>query len=824
MKTLFQDIRYGWRMLAKSPISTFIVVLTLALGIGANTFVFSFINGYLLRPLAVPEPGRIAVLAAHQAGDSPFLMAFSYPDFVDFRKQAASFADLYLYDISLSGISADNKAEQFVYSHVSGNFFSALGIKPLLGRLISPDEENQPGKQPSMVLGYAFWQKRFGGDPHVIGKQVRVNGQPATIVGVVPKDFNGAYFILDMDAYMPLGAADLVAQVSQNPLTDRGTRIFRVGARLKPGVSFSQAQASINVIADRLAREYPATDKKVTVAVYREQLARPTPLPNNVVPITAGFFLMLAALLLLLACMNVANIALVRATVRQREMALRAALGAKRSRLVRQTLTESLLLGLLGGLGGVLLGLWFSPGKVSTIPGLNLPVNLDLSFDWRVFAYSLAAAIFTGLFVGAWPAVRASRLDLNTILQEGGRGDSARGHHRVRNFLVAAQIAGSLLLLIIAGLAVRSVQRAGTMNLGFDPTHLLNVLVDPQQIGYGEAQTTEFYRRLKTRVLALPGVQSASLAYGIPMGDLANANLCTIEVNGQAAANGQPAPSLLFNNVDPDYFQTLRVPLLRGRAFTAFDTASAPPVAIVNQTMAERFWPGQDPIGRRFTIHNIGQPAQTVQIVGLAGNGKYAFIGEEPTPFFYVPLAQNYTSMRTLQIRTAVPPDKMLAQVRREVHALAPDLPIIKAEPMEQSLNGTNGLQGFRMAASIAAVLGALGLVLACVGVYGVVSFAAAQRTREIGIRMALGGTARDVVRLVLRQGVFMVAAGLLAGLLVSWGVSHLIARFLFGLSPSDPLTYVSVIVLLAAVAFFACWLPARRATRVDPGIALRYE
>lgn len=654
MQTLWQDIRYGWRMLAKAPLATFIVALTLALGIGANTYVFSIINGYLLRPLPVPEPGRIAVLAAQQAGNSPFLYLFSYPDFVDFRKQAVSFADLFVYGIDLGGLSADNKADQFLYSRVSGNYFSGLGVKPLLGRLILPEEENQPGKQPVLVLGYSYWQKRFAGDPRVLGKQVLVNGQSATIVGVAPKEFHGTYFPIDMDAYMPLGNVDFAG--ARNALTDRNNRNFFAIGRLKPGVSFSQAQASINVIAARLANQYPSTDKNVTVQIYREQLARPRPMGSNLVPIIAGFFLFLAALLLLLACMNVANIVLARATVRQREMGLRAALGAGSSRLIRQTLTETLLLGLLGGAGGVLLGLWVNPGQVTAMPGLSLPINVDLRFDWHVFSYALAGALFTGMFVGLWPAIRASRVDLNAVLQEGGRGDSGAGRHRVRNFLVAAQVAGSLTLLVIAGLFVRAVQHAGKVNFGFDPDHVLNVTVDPHQIGYDQARTTEFYRQLKARALAIPGVQSASVAYGIPMGNVNIVNSASVTMEGHQLPNGQPPPSIFYNNVDSSYFQTMRVPLLRGRLFTDFDNESAPLVAIVNQTMAGRFWPKEDPVGKRFTVSNIGKPAQVVQVVGMAADGKYAFIAEEPTPFFYVPLAQNYTSMRALQIRSSIPP------------------------------------------------------------------------------------------------------------------------------------------------------------------------
>jgi predicted permease len=824
MGTLLQDVRYGWRMLCKSPVATGIVALTLALGIGANTYIFSMINGYLLRPLAVPDPGRLAVLAAHQTGNSPFLYMFSYPDFVDFRKQAASFADLFIYDISLGGLSADKKADQFLFSHVSGNYFSGLGVKPLIGRLILPEEENEPGKPPVMVLGYSFWQKRFGGDPRVVGKQVRVNGQSATIVGVVPREFHGTYFIIDMDAYMTLGSADMIAQSTKNPLVDRSSRILRVLGRLKPGVSFSQAQASLNVIAGRLATQYPATDKNVTVQIYREQLARPQPLGSNLIPIIAGFFLFLAALLLLLACMNVANIVLARATVRQREMGLRAALGAGRGRLIRQTLTETVLLGLLGGAGGVLIGLWVNPGKLDAIPGLDLPVKIDFSFDWRVFAYSFAAALFTGIFIGVWPALRASRVDLNTMLQKGGRANSGTGRHRVRNFLVAAQVAGSLMLLIIAGLFVRSVQHTGSMNLGFNPDHVLNITMDPNQIGHSQTRATEFYKRLKASVLAMPGVQSASLAFGVPMGNVGVVNMCTLTVENHPLPKDQPPPSIFFNNIDSGYFETMRVPLLRGRVFTDFDSESAPLVAIVNQTMADRFWPKEDPIGKRFTVNNIGEPSQVVQIVGLAANGKYAFIAESPTPFFYVPQAQNYTSMRTLQIRSSVPPKTLIAQVRNEVRSLAPDLPIIEAKPMEQVIAGTNGMQVFQTGALLAAILGGIGLILASVGVYGVVSFASVQRTREIGIRMALGGTARDVMRLVLKQGVRMVIVGLAVGLLAAWGLTRVMTSLLIGVSPRDPLTYATVVIVLSAVALLACWIPARRATRVDPGIALRYE
>src|SRR3984957_5694736 len=431
MGMLLQDIRYGWRMLAKTPGLTLVVVVTLALGIGATALIFSFVNGFLLRPMPVPHPEQIAVLAANQKGDSPFLYSFSYPEFVDFRKQAASFADLVGYILARPGLSADGRVDQVLASYVTGNYFSVLGVKPALGRLILGSEENQPSEQPVVVLGYSYWQKRFGGDAGVIGKRVRVNGSQATIIGVVPKQFLGAISVVEMDMYMPWSNAASIEQGSSNPETDRSARTVRVLGRLKHDVSFSQAQASIDVIASRLAKQYPSTDGNITVRVYRERLARPAPLGNNMVALIASFFLILGALLLMLACMNVANVLLARATGRQREMGLRAALGAGRSRLIRQMLTETLLLGLLGGLLGVILGEWANPGNVSNIASssTSVPVRLDFSFDWHVFAYSFVAALFAGAFVGLWPALRASRTDLNSILQGGPGETSGKGRH-----------------------------------------------------------------------------------------------------------------------------------------------------------------------------------------------------------------------------------------------------------------------------------------------------------------------------------------------------------------------------------------------------------
>jgi predicted permease len=825
MRTLAQDIHYGCRMLAKAPGLTAIVAATLALGIAANAVIFSVVNGYLLRPLPVPHPEQIAFLAAQQKGSSPLLFSFSHPDFLDFRAQTAPFADLFGFMPVLPGLSADGKADQLFATYVTGNYFTALNVQPLLGRLILPDEENQPGKAASMVLGYSYWQKRFRGDPHVVGKQVRLNGKPAMIVGVVPKQFLGTLSIVELDGYLPLSSGGALDEDFAGLMQTRDARVMRVMARLKPGVSFAKAQASVNVIAERLAKQYPASDKNITVRVYREQLARPQPLGDNVVAVMAGFFMILAALVLLLACMNVANVLLARATLRRREMALRAALGASRGRLIRQLLTESLLLGLLGGVGGIIVGNWLNPGDVSKFISANLPVHLDLSFDWHVFAYAFGATLCSGIVIGLWPAWGASRTDLHGVLQEGGRSDTTgSGRHRLRNFLVAAQVAGSLVLLVIAGLLVRSLQHAGNVHLGFDPSHVLNVTMDPHQIGYDEKQQRDFYRQLEARVRQFPGVQSASLAFGVPMGNLNIVNAGSVSIQGHPIAPGQQAPTVFFNNVDSDYLNTMRVSILRGRSFTESDNEKAPRVAVVNQVMAETYWPHEDPIGKWFTLKPLSAPAQTMQVVGLMANGKYATIFEDPTAFFYVPLAQNFVSMQTLQLRSAIAPETLIAPVRNEIRRLAPDLPIIDAAPMQKAVDGANGMQIFQIGAYFAAGIGGLGLFLAVLGVYGVVSFAAAQRTREIGIRMALGGSERDVLRLVLRQGVGMVLIGLLVGVVAALALTRVMTRFLLDVSPSDPLTYVTVALCLSAIALLACWIPARRATHVDPGIALRYE
>jgi predicted permease len=816
-----QDIRYALRMLAKSPMLTVIVILTLALGIGANTAIFGVVNGLLLRPLPVPSPNQIMVLAGKLPGDTLGIYTLSYPELTDFRKQSDIFSDIFASRPELGGLSIDGKPNQFFYSRVTGNFFSALGLQPAVGRLFLPAEGESGGRDPYIVLGYSYWQKRFGGDATIIGKQALIDGEEATVIGVAPKGFRGTQFALDFDGYVPLNMMPPADAASF--WSDRTARSLIVMGRLKPGVSLAKAQSSTNVITGRLAEQYPATDKGVEVKIVPERFARPQPFVNNdnIVPFIAGLFLLLAGLVLLLACMNVANILLVRATIRQREMAIRAAMGASRARLVRQLLTESIVLALFGGVGGLVLGQWASGAIAALLPPSRFPVGLDFSFDWRVFAYGMAAASVTGIVMGVWPALRGGGPDVNAVLHSGGRSDTAGvSRHRVRNVLVVAQVAGSLVLLIVAGLFVRTLLRAQHAYLGFNADHVLNLTLDPAEVGFDDTRTKTFYRDLEARVRALPGVESASLAFGVPMGTVNDGSMVYIE--GHILPPGQQPPVVIYNHVDPPYFDTMQVPLLRGRAFRESDDEHAPLVAIVDQAMAHQFWPDEDPIGKRFSLKSANGP--WAEVVGVAANGKYVFVGWDNVPYFFVPLAQNSTNLRTLQLRTSVPPETLVAEVQSQVRAMVPNMPVSDVETMRHSLSGGNGLFIFHVGAVLAAGLGLLGLTLAVVGVYGVVSFAASQRTREIGIRMALGASRLDILRMVLRQGLVLVIAGVVSGVVLAWALTRSMATLLLGVSPTDALTFLSATLLLAGIGLWACYAPARRAMQLDPMNALRYE
>lgn len=822
MRNFLKDVRFALRTLARNPGFAVIAVVTLALGMAVNTTLFSVVNGFLLRPLPVAHPEEITVFALKQAA-SGGTYRFSYSEYEDLRDQTGSFSDVFAYRISLAALSVDHRSDHAIISRVSSNYFSALGIKPAYGRLILPTEGLTPGADPILVLGYSYWRRRFAANPNIVGQKVELNDHAFTVVGVAPAEFRGTYSVLDMDAFIPFSAE--TGEDPDNPVqkawTSRIIRNLTIMGRLKSGVSIKQAQASINVVAERIAQAHPDAEKGISVQIFPEKLARPEPDPENPIPAAAIAFMCLAALVLLVACFNIANVLLVRATVRQREMAIRAALGAGQGRLVRQYLTESLLLALFGGGAGLLLAAWAAGFLGSLSLGTDLPIKLDFHPDSRVYFYSLGAVLLTGLLVGIVPALRVARTNVSSVLHEGGRGSSSGPRRQLaRNALVVAQVAGSLVLLIVAGLFIRSLDKAQKINLGFNPDHVLDLSVDVEQVGYKEAQARQAYREMDDRIRALPGVQSVAQAFTVPMGYIGAGD--RVWIQDHPYEPGQQPADVSYDMVTPGYLDTLQIPLLHGRKFSDADKEKAPAVAIINQTMAKKFWPNEDALGKFFGTKGPNGPF--IEVVGITQDGKYQNVTEDPQPFFYLPLEQSYVSLRTIHVRTTVPPDSLALQIESLIHDVVPDVPITQVKTMTEALQGANGFFLFRFGVQLTSTMGLLGLILAVVGIYSVVSYAAAQRTQEIGIRIAMGASPRDILNMVLRQGLTTVGIGLGAGLLLALAGTRVMSGLFVGVKATDPLTFAVVVCLLTAIALSACWIPARRATRIDPLVALRYE
>jgi predicted permease len=823
IETLLQDIRYGFRMLRKSPGFTAVAVLTLALGIGANTAIFSIVDCLVLRPLPVEHPGEVVFLTSARKGNGP-RTAFSYPDFSDIQKQTANvFSDVSAFGMFLTdGLAVNGQSLPMWSSYVTGDFFGLLGLKPALGRLILPSEGSVAGADPVVVLSYAYWQSRFNGNPGVIGKKASINGVPVTIIGVAPAGFHGLVSVMDFQGYIPLRMAATLKDVPKDFLAARDNAGIGLIARLRTGVSLQQAQTALNVVAQRLSQQYPTADGKMTLKALHLGPAGLMVDPTNpeILPFVGAVFLTLAALVLVLACMNIANLSLVRAASRQREMAMRTALGARRARLVRQLLTESLLLALLGCAAGIILGLGGSTAFSSIHLHTSLPIILDFHLDWRVFAYALGAAILTGVLVGIMPGLRAARSDVNEILHEGGRTSTAGGHG-LRSALVAAEVGGSLMLLIVAGLFVRSLEKAQHTNLGFDPNQVLNLTIDPHEAGYNETQAREFLRTLLDRTRSLPGVQSVSLAASVPMA-YGGSNGATLKIDGYQPAKDQENPTAGYNAISSGYFETMHISLLRGREIRDSDSQNSQRVAVIDQTMANRYWRGQDPIGRRFSTRD--DPSHPIEVIGIAKNAVENQIFWPDEPFLYVPFSQFYQPVATLQLRSAGAPEAMARETTGLIHSLEPAMPVYDVQSMTTALDTLNGFLMFRFAAVLAASLGILGLILAVVGVYGVISYGASQRTHEIGIRLALGAQPGQILKMIFRQGFLIVGAGVLAGVLAAAALARLVVNLLFGVPPDDPLTYMTASALLVVVALLACYIPAQRAMRVDPMVALRHE
>jgi macrolide transport system ATP-binding/permease protein len=820
IETFLQDVRFGFRMLRKNFGFASIAVLTLGLGIGANTAIFSMVNSFLLRPLPIKNPEQLTVLAM-QLKKGELQTGFSHPEFEDLQKQSSSvFSDVIALSLNVGGLTLNGKTEPIIVYDVSGNFFAALGVRPLLGRFILPEEGSFTAVNPVIVLGYSFWQTRFGSDLSIVGKTVLYNGRPVTVIGITPREFHGVSALVDIQGYLPLGMLQADSSYEQDTPTNRGYRNLAVYARLAKGVALPAAQSALDVIGDRLAKENPKTEEGMTISVFPERFSRPGPDPDRPVLKVSVLFLVLAALVLVLACVNIANFLLVRATTRQREMAIRTALGGTRLRLIRQLLTESVLLALCGGIAGILFGLAGS-NVLSSIGhlGTALPVLLDFHLDWRVFGYAFGAALVTGLVVGIVPALRGSRRGVIEAIRDGGRTMTGSRSH-LRSALVVAQVGGSLMLLIVAGLMIRSLTHAQRSDLGFDPRHVLNLTLDPNEIGYNKQQGLQFYTRLLERIESMPGVEAAGVAFSVPMGYYNNTDW--VEVPGYEVPHGEAQPVVGCNAVTPAYFRTMGIALLEGRDFTKADVENSAWVAIVNETMARKFWPNQSAIGHEFKV--ASDHVHSLRVVGVVKNSRTLGMVGPIREYFYQPFAQEYTSLAVLQVRSTFAPETMTASIRQQVASLAPSMPVFDVHTMLQALYTINGFFLFQLAAALAGILGALGLVLALVGVSGVISFSVSQRTNEIGIRMAMGAAQASILRMILRQGVWIISAGLISGIALALTISRLVSGFIAGVSPYDPLTYVNVTALLCVVALLACYFPARRATRVDPMIALRYE
>ena len=828
IETIWQDLRYGARMLRKSPGFTIVAVLTLALGIGANTAIFSMVDWLVFQQLPVKDPKALTYLGFALGGPSHNDHQFSFPEYREITQQAGAeldgmsamaFGGQAGGQSGPDGLTFQGKTLPVQTCFVTENFFSMLGLRPALGRFFSPEEGRSAGADPVVVLAWEYWQSRFQGDHEIIGKNVAINGHSVTIIGVGPNNFVGLIPALHMQAFLPLGMLVIDAGTPVDFLAKADARPLMIIARLEHGRTPERVRPALNVIGQHLLARYPRPEEK-TNGMRAVPLRPPVIANGEGRPLVqaAAMFLTLGVLVLLLACINVANLLLVRATARQGEMAVRAALGAARARLVRQLLTESLLLAILGCVAGIATGLVATHFLTSVRFPTPLPLSFDFRFSWLVFAGALSAALVSSLVVGVAPALRVARTNLNAVLHETGRSSTSR-RQRLRNVLVTLQVAGSLSLLIVAGLFARSLQAAENADLGFDPHHVTNLTLDPAQIGYPQAKGQQFYQDLLQRVRALSGVEAASMASMVPMGDTQFGG--PIDVPGIEPVKGQPRPTALFNAVTPGYFQTLRIPLLRGRDLEDRDAATAPHVAIINQAMAEKYWPGQDPVGRQFSASD--DPKHPIRIVGVARNFRMIDPYSPIEPVYFLPLAQHYFPTMTLHIRAQTADVGIARAVLPLVDSLAPAMPVY-AGSMTQALNGLNGLFLFQLAAVLTGILGSLGLVLAVIGVYGVMSYSVTQRKHEIGVRMALGAQRRQILRTVGLQGLWVVSAGLSLGLLIAAGISQLVRDFVIGISALDGVTYVGVSLLLAAAAMAACYVPARRATQVDPMLALRNE
>ncbi len=802
METLLKDIQYGFRSLLKRPGFTAVAVITLALGIGANSAIFSVVNAVLLRPLPFPESENLVQFDGVNAHAGITQSNMSVPDFADWQSQNQVFEQMAGFVTGGSLLVSGEETERVRATGVTGDFFTLLRVSAAQGRALQPDDARK-GNDSGVVLSYGLWQRRFGSDPNIVGSKVKVSGEDGIVVGVMPKGFD---YPERSELWVPF-PLDPVAERRDN-------RYLNVIARLKPGVPIVQAQAQMDAINLRLAQSYVETNSSWTV--------RLTGMQERLVGAMRSSLLVLlgaVAFVLLIACANVANLLLARATVRQKEIAVRAALGASRFRIIRQLLTESVLLSLIGGGIGLLLSLWLTKLLIALSPP-NSPRFDEIRPDARVFAFTLALTVITGLVFGLAPALQAARVDLNERLKEAGRNAGGGGHNRLRSLMMVSEIALSFMLLVGAGLLIKSFMHLRDVSPGFNPANVLSVRVAIPSAKYGQGEPrTNVLRQLEEHIESLPGVQSAGAVLSLPLGG------DTFNVGRSYIREGRPATPEESRNASylvatPNYFQTLNIPLLSGRGLTDQDTEQAAKVVVVNESMARQLWPGESPLGKRITIWRDEKFPR--EIVGVVGDTR-ASLDTEAGSQMYVPYAQdaNWTGM-SLVIRTNTAPTSLTAGVRNEIRSVDKGIAVFNVKTMDDVLAISVGPR--RTPMLLLTAFAGVALLLAMIGIYGVTSYHVTQRTQEIGIRMALGAQMKDVLKLILQGGIVLALIGIALGLAGAFALTRLLDSLLFGVKPTDVVTFIVVSLCLLATALLACYLPARKATKVDPLKALRYE
>jgi len=807
MDTLLQDIRYALRWLRRAPGFTLVAVLTIGLSIGMNTTAFTWIENMLLRPLpAVPRSDQLVSL--NTGGPGGDIWSVSYPNYRDWRDGSRGFEGLAAYSITEMSLRTTGPSQRVWGVAASGNYFDVLRVRPLLGRAFRPEEEAQAA--PVVVISHGLWRRAFAGDSGVVGRRVLLNGHDFTVIGVAPPRFAGTMVGLRFDLWFPVTLYEQLSQYSE-VLASRGSNFLIEGiARLRPGITIEQASQDVNAVHRRLAATY-AADSNTTVLVRWSSQAGAM---SQFRPVASVLF-EVTAVVLFIACGNLANILLARATARRREIGIRLAVGAGRGRLVRQLLTESLVLAFCGGLLGVFFAFWAKDTMQAFVPATPYPVGMEMTIDGRVLGVAALVTLCASLFFGLAPALQATRVDHVSALREAAASGVAR-RSRLQSALIASQVAFSLVALVCAGLFVRGLQRAQSIDTGMrEPERVLLANTNLHIAGYTDSTGPAAVARVLERVRALPGARAASVSSMVPL-NFAVWNSTGVDVEGYTFRPDE-ITAIPFNNVGPDYFETIGTPLARGRGIALQDQPGSLPVAVVNESFARRYWGGQDAIGKHVTVHGVERA-----VVGVVRDSKYRQLDGPPPPLLYVPVLQSYAADLTLHVRTAGDPRALQQSLRRAFEEMDPNLPFTDVRTLAESMGAVTFIQ--RIGAWSLATFGLHALLLAAIGLYGVLSYSVTQRTREMGVRIAVGASRRDVLGLVIGRAMKITAVGLAAGLVMAVGAGRMLRSMIFGVSPLDPLTLVGVTVVLAAVALLAAWLPARRAARVDPIIALQAD